>query len=275
MKPSPKGQYYYRCYSSTSAGALRCGKYPHVPRMLSQRQLLREFSNHMIRRQSVHTALISVTVRPVEALYRALEKCYASQQDPEDPEEIWIAIIFVPDDASTKLHHARELAKQLMGNEDAKQLMGNEDANAFKYEYLFEREIPTSYLEHSVSPKELFKRGLSDRMLLNEEGYFPSTLEEFRKVIMSAILSDAYGAGRWLGGIARAFGARAPAYEIANKIFSDSLGSFGYIDQNRQYVDVYWANYGEDLECHGGIEFGSICDIEDGIKDELDSWLGI
>ncbi|CRL27665.1 unnamed protein product [Penicillium camemberti] len=66
--------------------------------MLSQGQLLREFSNHMIRRQKVPTALISVTIRPVEALYRALGKCYA----PQHPEGIWIAIIFVPDDANTK-----------------------------------------------------------------------------------------------------------------------------------------------------------------------------
>ncbi|KAJ5413127.1 hypothetical protein N7465_005432 [Penicillium sp. CMV-2018d] len=215
MEPSPKGRYFYRCYSSASAGALRCGKYPHVPRVLSQRQLLHEFSNHMRRRQIVPTALISVTVRPVEALYRALEKYYASQQDLEDPEEIWIAIIFP--------HHARELAQQL----------DNEDANAFKYEYLFEREIPMSYLKHNVSLKELIKRGLSPGMFLDAERSFPSNLEEFRKVIMSEILSDAYGAGRWLGGIARAFGVGAPVYEIANKIFSDSLGNFGRIDRNR------------------------------------------
>ncbi|CAI7574471.1 unnamed protein product [Penicillium crustosum] len=256
MEPSPE----------ESAGALRCGKYPHVPRVLSQRLLLREFSSHMIRRQKVPTALISVTVRPVEALYRALEKYYAPQQDPEDPEEIWIAIIFVPHDASTKPHHARKLAQKLMNSKDA---------NAFKYEYLFEREIPTSYLKHSVSLKELIKRGSSDWMFLDAEQSFPSPLKEFRKVIISEILSDAYGAGRWLGGIARAFGVGAPVYEIANKIFSDSLGNFGHIGKNRQYVDVYWANNGEDLECHGGIEFGSICDIEDGIKDELDSWLGV
>ncbi|KAJ5528888.1 hypothetical protein N7527_002281 [Penicillium freii] len=219
----------------------------------------------MRRKQEVPTALISVTVRPVEALYRALEKYYASQQDPEEP-EIWIAIIFVPDDANTKPHHAHKLAQQLMDNEDA---------NAFKYEYLFEREIPMSYLKHDVSLKELTKRGLSHGMFLDAERSFPSTLEEFWKVIMSEILSDTYGAGRWLGGIARAFGVGAPVYEIANKIFSDSLGNFGHIDRNRQYVDVYWANDGEDLECHGGIEFGSICYIEDGINDELDSWLGV
>ncbi|KAJ5213372.1 hypothetical protein N7449_000541 [Penicillium cf. viridicatum] len=231
--------------------------------MLSQRELLHEFSNHMIRRQRVPTALISVTVRPVEALYRALEKCYASQ---EDPEEIWIAIIFVPDDANTKPHHARELAQQLMDNKDA---------NAFRYEYLFEREIPRSYLEHNVSLKELIKRGLSDGMFLDAERSFPGTLEEFRRVIMSAILLDAYDAGRWLGGISRAFGAGAPVYEIANKIFSDSLGNFRHIDQNHQYVNVYWANDQGDLEFHGGIEFGSICDIENGIRDKLDSWLDI
>ncbi|KAJ5969600.1 hypothetical protein N7501_005848 [Penicillium viridicatum] len=222
----------------------------------------------MRQRQIVPTALISVTVCPVEALYRALEKYYASQEDPKDIEEIWIAIILVPDDANTNPHHARELAQQLMGNEDA-------NALKYSYEYLFERKIPMSYLKHNVSLKELTQRGLSHGMFLDAERSFPSTLEEFRKVIMSEILSDAYGAGRWLGGIARAFGVGAPVYEIANKIFSDSLGNFGHIDRNRQYVDVYWANDGEDLECHGGIEFGSICYIEDGINDELDSWLGI
>lgn len=161
--------------------------------------------------------------------------------------------------------HARELAQQLMDNKDA---------NAFRYEYLFEREIPRSYLEHNVSLKELIKRGLSDGMFLDAERSFAGTLEEFRRVIMSAILSDAYDAGCWLGGIFRAFGARAPVYEIASKIFSDSLGNFRHIDQNPQYVNVYWANDQKDLEFHGGIEFG-ICDIENGIRDELDPWLDI
>ncbi|KAJ9492012.1 hypothetical protein VN97_g1253 [Penicillium thymicola] len=239
MEPSLNGRYFYRCYSSASAGALRCGKYPHVP-----------------------TALISVTDRPVEALYRALEKCHASQ---EDPKEIWIAILFVPDDANTQPHHAREFAQQLMDSRDAK---------VFKHEYLFEREIPMSYLEHNVSLREIFKRG-SVGMFLDAKGSFPSTLEEFRKMIMSEILLDAYGAGRWLGGIARAFGVRAPVYRIANKIFSDSLGSFRRIDGDLQYVYVYWANNDGYLEFHGGIEFESIRYVEDGISDELDSWLGI
>lgn len=182
--------------------------------MLPQGQLLREFSNHMIRRQRVPTALISVTVRSVEALYRALEKYYIWQQDPENLEEIWIAIIFVPDDANMKPHHARELAQQLMDSEDA---------NAFKYEYLFEREIPESYLEHNIPLKELIKRGLSDRMFLDAERYFPSTLEKFRKVMMSAILSDAYDADRWLGCIARAFGVRAPCMRSRTRYFQKIL----------------------------------------------------
>ncbi|KAJ5607206.1 hypothetical protein N7537_003825 [Penicillium hordei] len=191
----------------------------------------------MIRRQRVPTALISVTICPIEALYRASERCYVLQQDPEDPAEIWIVIIFGLDDANTTLHHARELAQQLMDSKDS---------NAFKYEYLFEREIPTSYLQHNVSLKELIKRGLTDGMFLNIEGSFPSTLEEFRNVVMSAILSDAYGAGRWLGG-ARAFG--------AGHLFS---WKFRRIDRYRQYIDVYWVNDEGDLEFDYGLEFGSI-----------------
>ncbi|KOS46811.1 hypothetical protein ACN38_g2276 [Penicillium nordicum] len=256
MKPSLNGRYFYRCYSSASAGALRCGKYPDVPKILSHGDLLREFSNHMIRGQRVPTALISVTDRPIEALYRALEKYHAKQ---EDPKEIWIAIIFVPDDANTQPHHARKFAQQLMGSRDAK---------VFKHEYLFEWEIPRSYLKHNVSLRELFKGGRSIGSFLDTNGSFPGTLEEFRKLIMSEILLDAYGAGRWIGGIARAFGVRAPVYEIANGICSDSLGSFRRIDEDSQYFYVYWAN---DNGFHGGIEFGSICYVEDGISDELDS----
>lgn len=55
--------------------------------------------------------------------------------------------------------------------------MDSRDANAFKYEYLFEREIPTSYLEHNISLKELIKHGLSDGMFIDTERSFPSALE--------------------------------------------------------------------------------------------------
>lgn len=65
-------------------------------------------------------------------------------------------------------------------------------------------------------------------------------------------------------------------YEIANKIFSDSHGNSVHIDRNRQYVDVYWVNDEGDLDSTVVLSLGAYaCDIEDGIKDELDSWLGI
>lgn len=49
-----------------------------------------------------------------------------------------------------------------------------------------------------------------------------------------------------------------------------------HIDRNRQYVDVYWVNDEGDLDSTVVLSLGAYaCDIEDGIKDELDSWLGI
>lgn len=144
------------------------------------------------------------------------------------PEEIWIAILFVPDDAKIKPHHACELAQRFREYKNT---------NFFKYEYLFEREIPKDYVKHKVSLKRLIECGLSVERFLDAENSLPSSLRDMQKIATSELLNaDAYGAGRWVGGIARAFGAGAPVYNIASKILSDCLGGHSCIDEDHQYV---------------------------------------
>jgi hypothetical protein len=79
---------------------------------LSQAELICEFERHRNRANRVPTALGSVTDRPIEAFHRGFKKFYNLD---EDPEQIWIVIIFVPGtDAkteSTVYHPMRELAK--------------------------------------------------------------------------------------------------------------------------------------------------------------------
>ncbi|KAJ5464318.1 uncharacterized protein N7458_000004 [Penicillium daleae] len=267
MGHSLKGRYFYRCYSSASAGALRCGKYDDAPNKLSHHELLHEFANHRIRTKKVPTALVSVTVRPLEALQRALAKFYTPQEYAEGPKEIWIAILFVPDDAKIKPHRACELAQQSTGSKNT---------DVFKYEYLFEREIPKAYVKHNVSLEKLLEGGLSVKSFLDADKNFPSTLRSLQRLVMRELLDgDAYGVGRWLGGIARAFGIGAPFYEIAHNILSDCLKRFSCIDEDHQYGYFHWVDDYGNVELCGGIEFASICDIEDGIKDEFDSWLGL
>jgi hypothetical protein len=267
MDHSLKGRYFYRCYSSASAGALRSGKLDDAPNPLSNYELRREFNNHRNRTRKVPTALVSVSIRPLEALHRALAKCYAPQKYAEDPEKIWIAILFVPDDARIKPHRACELAQQFG---DSKNTV------VFKYEYLFERGIPKNYVQHKVSLRKLLEGGLRVKSFLDADKNLPSTLRGLKKLITSELLNgDAYGAGRWLGGVARAFGIRAPFYEIAHKILSDCLKGFSCIDEDHQFVYFKWVDDDGNVELCGGIEFASICDIEDGIEDELDSWHGL
>lgn len=262
-----KGQFFYRCYSSASAGALRCGNYNHAPNTLSDDELLDEFENHRDLRNRVPTALVSVTVRPLEALHRAFTKCYASQEHPEDAEDIWIAILFVPDDARIMPHSALKLAQKSRECENPA---------VFEHEYLFVREIPPNYVEHIVSLKEMMENGLSMDDFLDAEENPPRTLSELKNIMRDSLIWDPYDAGRWFGGIARAFGAGAPMYTIAHKILSDCLIGHSRIDKEDQYLYFYEVDIaGNVVHSRNGFDFGSIWVVEEGIRDELDAWLGV
>jgi hypothetical protein len=66
----------------------------HIGPTLSKSELLHQFKRHRHLKQKVPTALVSVSDRPIEAVHCAFVKYY---NEHEDPQNIWIAIISVPD----------------------------------------------------------------------------------------------------------------------------------------------------------------------------------
>jgi hypothetical protein len=85
-----RSQLFYLYYSNTSAGQLRSGRYSHDHPPRTEAKVLDQFDNHRIRERKRPTALVPVTCRPLEAVHRALEKCYHFR---EAPEIVWIVII--------------------------------------------------------------------------------------------------------------------------------------------------------------------------------------
>ncbi|CAI7622660.1 unnamed protein product [Penicillium glandicola] len=126
-----------------------------------------------------HTALVSVTDRPIEALHRAFVK-YNNLHDEAD--DIWIAIISVPvrGNDTSLYHHAEDLALDLE--------MGLEESRKFRHEYLFEWEIPDQYVKHMVSVETLLDRGLNlDSYLAG--GLLPD-LQTFQRSMIDMFLDE-------------------------------------------------------------------------------------
>ncbi|KAL4736248.1 hypothetical protein BDV11DRAFT_194294 [Aspergillus similis] len=181
-------QLFYRCFSTTSAGELRSGRYYDGHPTLSEMELLREFNKHQIRENTQPTALVSVTNRPLEAVNRALAKYY---HYGEAPEAIWIAIIRIPGGENyNRPRHAKKLAQQSRLR----------NADVFKYEYLFEWEIPLEYVVHRVSVRALLDRDIEGLLgLQNCANGFPS-FGYMQKTLVSNILDPHFCArGHWIG----------------------------------------------------------------------------
>lgn len=164
---------FYRCSSASSAGDLICGL-KHVGSRLSKSGLLTQFERHRRKypKNKVPTALVSVTDRPIEAMHRAFEKYYNSQ---ERSASIWITIISVPFTADERrpYHHAEMLALAT----------GIKDSYIFRHEYLFEWEIPDQYVEHRISVETLLDRGLNLDDYLKDNSRLPC-LEELRSMMI-------------------------------------------------------------------------------------------
>jgi hypothetical protein len=226
---------------------------------LSQAGLLNEFDLHRDRANRLPTALVSVTDRPIEALHRGFEKVYNLN---EEPEEIWIAIIFVPDtDVKTEsivYHPAKELAKQLESVENP---------NVFEHEYVFEWEIPEQYVEHRVSLQTLRDRGLDLHEYLDGDDDLPN-LTTLRQDMTERLLNPSFSSdniSRSVAQMARCFGARAPVHKIASQ-FMSHLPCLSFVDHDYQYV--YWAGYSDP------IDFEHLHWVLLGIEEELsDHWL--
>lgn len=173
---------------------------------------MHEFELHRHLEQKEPTALVSVSDRPIEALHRAFVKYYNQH---EDPQNIWIAIISVPDreNGAGIYHHAEKLAKAL----------DIEGAERLRHEYVFEWQVPEEYVKHTVSVGTLLDRGLNLDPYLDEEGRLPG-LSTFRSLMIDMDLGshlDGYCVGRELGRMAKCFGARAPVKEIAHRLLID------------------------------------------------------
>jgi hypothetical protein len=87
-------------------------------------------------------------------------------------------------------------------------------------------------------------------------------------LICNILAYHLYAAGRWLGNLIQAFGARTCAYELAFQILQTFLGS-DRIDDDEQFV-----RFGK-LGLNGVLKFSDICAIEHGIDEQLNQYPGI
>ncbi|KAI4660758.1 uncharacterized protein J4E79_005326 [Alternaria viburni] len=250
--------YFYRCYSQTSAGGLISGKGPGQARPLGD-NLLPEFINHLNLNTRKPTALVSVSSRVIDTLRRAFNKYYEYR---EDPSQIWIAFIFVPNADEHVYHHAEGLAERFEMRE----------SRLLRYEYLFEWEIPQKYFIHDVSVKTLMKRGFNMRefRVKDDRGgvtlpSIPTLKKDFAKAIFGS--SDhAYEVGIYLGSLARCFGARSPSRQITLQLQQDCfpITSVNHDDQ------VFRLSYEDGSRVLIG--FDDVRAIEDGVDVVLLDW---
>ena len=262
-------KYFYRCFSESSAGGLKCGlDYAGPP--LSKSHLLSDFEQHQISDPEIRTALVSVTDRPIEVLHRAFVKYYNLNERADD---IWIVIVSVPveENGTLPCHRAEELALELGYSPG--------ERRKFMHEYIFEWEIKDQYVEHTVSVETLLDRGLDlDSCLQND--LLPN-LRGFRGLMMDMILDHplgGYSAGSKLGQMARCFGARAPVKEIANSLLTDCPS---HISANEEMQTVNWTitevceNGEHRIVSTSYIDVEQFYWISQGINETLfDFWLG-
>ncbi|KAL1591740.1 hypothetical protein SLS60_011739 [Paraconiothyrium brasiliense] len=247
------GNHFSRAHSDSSAGGLISGKGRRHGRFLGP-DLYSEFVNHMRLRSMKPTALISVSNRLIDTLRRAFSKFY---EDEEDPNQIWITFIHVPDVDKHVYHHAEGLAKK----------WNCPNPSRLRYEYIFEWEIPEKYLIHKVSVQTLIERGFGmEEYLLDDALPLTSIL---RKEVAKRLLQPSVGGyeiGLTLGLLARCFGARAPIRQIALQLLQD-CSHVRFIDHDVQMVS---ASYWDREVMH--LDFGHFRDIEDGIDTALYDW---
>jgi hypothetical protein len=242
--------YFYRCFSDRSAGGLISGR-GSGDRRLSVTDLYSEFKNHSQKDSEAPTALVSASNRIVDTLQRAFNKFYKHE---ESPHEIWVAFIYVPDSERDVYHHAEKLA----------QCTNKHDNECFRYEYLFEWEIPQRYLIHRVSIATLMDRGYDMGRYL-EANELPSTWKLCAKISKSILdpCNTAYDVGLNLGHLSRYFGARAPIRQIAHQMLQD-FSSVLFNDDGLHILRVICTGRRFDRqECQ---------DIEEGISTALYDW---
>ncbi|KFY42044.1 hypothetical protein V494_02645 [Pseudogymnoascus sp. VKM F-4513 (FW-928)] len=250
---------YTRTYSNSSVGKFVSGKGSRGG-PLSDDALREEFGKHSQKSNREFTALVSGSDRIVDSVTRAFSKHH---EDGESRADIWIAFIEVPpNDTTTRIHSARELAERCKLEEPGK----------FSHEVIFEWAIPEKYVVHEVSLQTLIERGFQEHYFLrpstcevrstSEVRYY--TAQEFKR-------HDPWGVGVTIGFFAQTFGARAPLDWIAHQLFYDC------VKMNIPGEDVVWLTYAphhtdyasQDTEI---VDFQFLCDLDKGIKAALIEW---
>ncbi|KAB5535238.1 hypothetical protein GE09DRAFT_355713 [Coniochaeta sp. 2T2.1] len=257
---------YTRTYSANSPRRLVSGKGLQCSTrlQLSDQQLLAEFSNHSNKWCPEPTALVSVSTRIIDTVQRAFAMMYYETDNcsihaakaTNDPEDILIVFIEVPDAehaAPVRIHEAQSLAKK----------SGVKEVGMFKYERLFEWEIPQEYVLHGVSLQMLLDRGIGgyilqspsrvtalmqhglwDHNLQEDQPLPPSSAKTLKYCIREDIESDPWGeGGLYLGFFAKSFGYRAPFGWIAYRLFVDCRPhgiSFSTLKDDVDQVFVWW-----------------------------------
>ncbi|TGO57504.1 hypothetical protein BOTNAR_0200g00020 [Botryotinia narcissicola] len=253
-------QLFYRAYSPKSAGDLVSGKAKQGWHRPSHINLEQEFRNHRHLSNREPTGLVSVTTSIIRALKTAFNKHY---RDGENPAEIWIAFIEVPDRELDVCHSAQEIARR----------RHDQDSVLFKDEYLFEWEILREYVVHGGSVQTLIDRGLNMKEYLEDTRIehqhhtttdFESTGRD-RKNHHVYYSHARFESHKKLAVMAQAFGAKALRFNIPWKIFADCCtDSFSWPPDFEQRYDVmqkdcnewlldWWLfddGFNFDQECH-------------------------
>lgn len=270
-------QLFYRVYSPKSAGDLVCGKANQLWHRPSHINLEEEFENHKDLSNREPTALVSVTASIIRALNIAFNKHY---RDDENPAEIWIALIEVPDRELDVCHSAREMAKRCR----------DQNSVFFKDEYLFEWEIPMEYVVHQVSVKILSERGLNMEEYLESKKIkrqhcwrkvliLPSTSVLREKIANTVCDANSdhnvhvsyshamFESHKKLAVMAQAFGAKALRFNLPWKIFADCcMDDFSWPPDFERRYDVMQKDCNEWLLdwwlFDDGFNFGQECHSE-------------
>ncbi|KAK3290478.1 uncharacterized protein B0H64DRAFT_412451 [Chaetomium fimeti] len=255
---------YTRVYSPRSAGQLTSGRGPTGP-SLSQNDLLVEFTKHADLWNRTPTALVSVSNRIVDTVQRACQK-YKSGESPANT--IWVVFIEVPaarrrTPTVTRLHPARDLAKQCLRRwgQELSHLL--EPPVKFDHEFLFEWGIPDDHVLHRVSLQTLMDRGLDVKA---------SSTADFQDSMARQFFGgDTFDIGVSLGGFARPFGARAPLEWIVARLYYDCVRT-ETVDWSPYMIML---KYDKDGHHYKMVEISFFRELDDAVGTVLmDWWLG-
>lgn len=170
------------------------------PPDLTRPELLVNFRNHSILNNREPTALVSTSSRIIDTIARAFRIIWENKR--LGPDDVSIAIIESPEHAGGQpprtqhtppvVHHAQALAEEC----------GHESANLFKYEWIFEWQIPIQHVR-VVSLGDLMRDSVWNDSIGQlcktsiDEGHRPSS-KDLHRILSTVIFSNHKDMSGWL-----------------------------------------------------------------------------